>query len=68
MKDVNSQLAKVFEWLLANKLSLNVSKSNFLIISPKNVIKTINLSINNEKLKQQNYTKYLGIIIDEKLN
>ena len=54
--------------LLANKLSLNASKSNFFIIGPKKVIKTINLSINNEKLKQENYTKYLGIIIDEKLN
>ena len=61
-------MAKVAEWLLANKLSLNVSKSNFLIISPKKVIKTINLSINNKKLKQENYTKYLGIIIDEQLN
>ena len=56
------------EWLLANKLSLNISKSNFLIISPKKVIKTINLSINDKKLKQENYTKYLGIIIDEQLN
>ena len=65
---VNPQLEKVSEWLLANKLSLNVSKSNFLIISPKKVVKPINLSINNENLKQENYTKYLGIIIDEKLN
>ena len=65
---VNSQLAKVSEWLLANKLSLNVSKSNFLLVSPRKVTKYINLSINNEKLKQENYTKYLGIIIDEKLN
>ena len=67
-RHVNTQLAKVSEWLLANKLSLNVSKSNSLSISPKKVIKPINLSINNEKLKQENYTKYLGIIIDEKLN
>ena len=65
---VNSQLEKVSEWLLANGLSLNVSKSNFLVISPKKVEKTINISINNEKLRQENYTKYLGIIIDEKLN
>ena len=64
---VNSQLTKVSEWLLANKLSLNVSKSNFLI-SPRKVPKTMNLKINHEELKQENYTKYLGIIIDEKLN
>ena len=65
---VNSQLTKVSEWLLANKLSLNVSKSNFPLISQRKVPKTINLKVNDEKLKQENYTKYLGIIIEGKLN
>ncbi len=36
---VNTQLTNVSEWLLANKLSLNVSKSNFLIISPRKLPK-----------------------------
>ena len=31
---VNSELTNISDWLLANKLSLNVSKSNFLIIIP----------------------------------
>ena len=43
---VNSQLTKVSE-----RLSLNVSKSNFLLISPRKVPKTINLKLNDEKLK-----------------
>ena len=32
-KTINSELINVSAWLLANKLSLNVSKSNFLLIS-----------------------------------
>ena len=41
---------------------------NFLVLSPKKVIKTKNLRINTEKMKKENYTKYLGVIIDESLN
>ena len=65
---MNSELKKVSEWLLANKLSLNVSKSNFFVISPRKIDKSIELKVNNKKLKQENYAKYLGVIIDDKLN
>ena len=51
-----------------NKLSLNISKSNFLLISSRKVDRNIKLSINNRDLKQENYTKYLGVILDNKLN
>ena len=58
----------VSEWLLANKLSLNVTKSNFLIIRPHKPNRTKELRINDEQLKQENYSKYLGVLIDDKLN
>ena len=64
----NSELKKVSVWLLANKQSVNVSKSNFLIISSRKIDKNIKLKINNKELKQENYIKYLGVIIDDKLN
>ena len=64
----NSELKKVSVWLLANKQSVNVSKSNFLVISSRKSDKNIKLKINNKELKQENYTKYLGVIIDDKLN
>lgn len=55
-------------WLLANKLSLIVSKASFLLIYPRNPNRTINLKINNISLKQEGYTKYLGVIVEDKLN
>ena len=64
----NSELKRVSVWLLANKQSVNVSKSNFLVISSRKIDKNIKLKINNKELKQENYTKYLGVIIDDKLN
>ena len=65
---VNSELGKVSEWLLVNRLSLNVSKSNFLLISSHTTDRNIKVNINSRELKQENYTKYLGVIIDNKLN
>ncbi len=65
---INSELEEVSLWLLANELSLNVSKSNFLLINSRKVTRNINIKISNSDLKQENYTKYLGVIIDDKLN
>ncbi len=65
---MNTELQKVSAWLLANKLSLNISKSNFLLISSRKTDKSIKLKINSKDLKQENYTKHLGVIIDNNLN
>ena len=68
---LNNELDKVASWLSANKLSLNVGKSKLLIFSLCNgtdTIKDINLTINGEQLKIVNMAKYLGVIIDNKLN
>ena len=44
---VNSELHKVYEWLTANKLTLNIKKSNFIIFCPhqKKIDYQINLRI-----------------------
>ena len=41
---INSELAQVQTWKNANKLSLNVQKSNYMIISNRNQIENINIS------------------------
>ena len=32
---VNTQIFRVYNWLIANKLSLNMKKSNFVIFKPR---------------------------------
>jgi hypothetical protein len=54
--DLNNELDKVYEWLCVNKLSLNVSKSNFVIFQTTH---NKQLFINNEQLKQEQSIKYL---------
>ena len=63
------ELDKISNWLVCNKLSLNVSKSNFILFYGKHdKLKDFNLFVSGEKLKNTNSCRYLGIIVDEKLN
>ena len=66
---LNQELCNVSDWLRANKLSLNVKKSNILLFRAKNATKenALNVMINNEPLEEKEYTKYLGLYIDNKL-
>lgn len=65
---LNTELEKVSCWLAANKLSLNVKKSNFLHFHyDKSVKKTLEIKINNTKVEEKDTTKYLGTFIDNKL-
>ena len=71
-KKVNCELAIVDEWMKLNRLSLNYSKSTYFIIKPahnsKNTtLNNFNVSIGLHKINSTNYTKYLGILIDQNL-
>ena len=68
-KVLNIELRKVSNWLAANKLSLNVGKSNFLHFHyGKSLKREINIQINDAKVEEKSSTKYLGTIIDNKLS
>lgn len=72
---VNTELDNVCDWLLANKLSLNIDKSNFVIFHPyqrKTKIDNHLKVIDNEnkmmkKLERKSFVKYLGVMIDNNL-
>ena len=63
---INSELEKILTWLCANKLSLNIDKSNFVIFHPiqRKLPKQVMLSINNQMLTQETSIRYLGVYID----
>ena len=72
---VNTKLCKLYNWLTFNKLTLNISKSNFVIFHPKQKKPNYKPKIclfDNEKneyatLESKEYIKYLGILIDKNL-
>ena len=67
---VNAELKKVHTWLCANKLSLNIDKTNFVIFHPsqKKITKSICLRINKKSINQKDSIKCLRIIIGSHLN
>ena len=73
---VNEELRRVCEWLNTNKLSLNTSKSNFVIFHPFQRKPDYNVTLkmydNDLKiltsLEQKHYVKYLDVLIDSHLS
>lgn len=67
---LNDEIEKLSEWLRANKLSLNLEKTKFMVFKPRQRIYHHNFQviINNEYIDQVNETVFLGIILDEELS
>ena len=68
---INDDLARMKEWLLANKLSLNVAKTQFLLIGSdykiNNLVTQPNIKIDQTKIKQVYNSRVFGVDIDNKL-
>jgi len=67
---VNNELSKLHLWLIVNRLSLNITKTNFLIFHPYNkpLRHNVTLKINDNIIREKDCIKYLGVIIDSHLN
>ena len=64
---VNKEIRKVTNWLISNKLCLNIKKSCYLTFSLIKRHQHINIKINNQPIEEKSNTKYLGVIIHNKL-
>ena len=66
---VNNELSKMIEWLNASRLSLNIDQTNFMIFRPKGKKASCpTIHINGSSIQEVDDAKFLGIIIDNKLN
>ena len=67
--EANKEIKKIYIWLVANKLTLNISKSKFMIITKnRRCTQNFQLKINRKKLERCRSYKYLGLFVDENLN
>ena len=66
-REVNTELDKVFVWLASNKLTLNIKKSKFMLITNKQNIPDFCVKMNDSPLEICKSYKYLGVVIDDKL-
>ena len=62
----------MIDWLKANKFSLNAVKTEFMLLgSAPSVLRfgmLLAISVGDSLIRRNNYTKYLGIILDETLS
>ena len=65
----NNELKKLSVWFKANKLLLNISKTNYMLFSNrKNIMnEAINLKIDESIINRVRECKFLGTVIDENL-
>jgi hypothetical protein len=71
MSTLNCELMKLSNWFKANKLSLNISKTNYIIFGRKKIAQSatpLQLCIDGKILERVESTKFLGVMIDGKLN
>lgn len=66
---VKNDLGKYLEWLEGSKLVINLTKTNYLIFKPTRKPELdLSMKFNNTEIERVQSTKYLGIILDEKLS
>ena len=70
---VNCELQKICKWFKANKLSLNVTKTNYTIshenfAKNKLPLKMPQLKIGNSIIKRKSSAKFLGVMLDENIS
>ena len=70
MRTVNKELRSVKKWLDANKLSLNIDKTNYIIFhSPSvSIPSDVVIKIGKKHIKRVKFVKFLGLLVDEHLN
>jgi hypothetical protein len=69
---MNSSLINLNRWLIANKLSLNIAKTELMITGSRQRLATFNnhelrVSVDNVPVRQVSSTKTLGLTLDENL-
>jgi len=69
LSKISTDLKRLTDWFKANKLSLNIKKTNYMIFSNTRIaIPQHTLRIRNKILNSAAHTNFLGIIIDNRLS
>ena len=69
IETTNEELSKLSLWFKANRLSLNITKTNYLLFSNRKKIwnQNMNLKMDGSMVNRLKDCKFLGVIIDENL-
>ena len=63
----NIELEKLRVWFAVNRLSLNISKTNYMFFGNRILRTHVSIHISKEEISKVEFTKCLGVLIDSKL-
>lgn len=64
---INRELGKLYEWLVSNRICINVEKTKYIIFSYKKKIELPLIKMGNARIHETDSTKFLGILFDKHL-
>ena len=64
----NLEMCKIENWMASNKLTLNHTKSKFMIIDKNNRRSAMNIYLNGHQIEKVHTIEYLGLNIDDRLS
>ena len=66
---INRELFKIYEWLGANKLAFNVSKTKYMVFHTRNKsVKYPSLLINGKAIERVTQFNFLGLILESNMS
>lgn len=66
-RHVNEVLALLFDWCCFNKMIINPSKSQYILLTNKSVVTDPILNLGDDTIERVSGCRYLGMYIDDKL-
>lgn len=65
--DINNAIEKIIQWLDNNNLRINLDKTKIMHFHKKNNLSDLNIYYNNKNINETDISKFLGLLIDNKL-
>ena len=67
LRTMEDEFKKVLEWLAANQLIINLSKTHLMLFTNRPRPESISLTVDNQTINEISETKFLGVFVDNKL-
>ena len=64
---INHDLMQIDEWLCSNRLSINIEKTSYMVLSNRLMVPDLPLELRNIQIKRTDTYKFLGVQIDANL-
>ena len=65
---IETEFGKVLTWLSANKLVINLNKTHLMLFTNRKRPQEVTLNVNGNSITEKVKSKFLGVIVDNKLS